>query len=410
VLAHTTEVNSVPDWDHLLTTAIHSESLWQLVLSRPLRASVRAAKVTVRPIALRDEIHFQATDRRGPQEFHENLAAGELSDWVRKRFGRDYGDLHWFSAAGDVTARWKPPGTVQIKHKPPSKQPPEVAHNRTRQYLIPEGQPCAFLAAVGIMTPDGRVKPTMYHKFRQINRYLEFIEDVLPDLPAEGTLRVVDFGCGKSYLTFALHHLLTAVHHREVEIVGLDRKLDVLQDCAEIAGRLHCTGLRFAIGELHTFDPHGPVHLAVALHACDTATDDALAAAVQWGCDAILAAPCCQHELSRLLPADALPGLTGYGLFQERFAAMATDALRARFLEVHGYRTQVLEFIETEHTPKNVLLRAVRRDAATDADRQRRREEYEQLKRQLGVTTWRLEQALATVKDPNSSSVVAALD
>jgi SAM-dependent methyltransferase len=379
------------DWQQPLAAAIQTETLWQLVLSRPLLHSVRAPKITVRPVELRGEIAYQASERRGSQEFHENFAPAGLVEMVRKRFGRDYGDLHWFSLDGDFTVRWKSGGMVQLKRKPPSKGLVDVAHNRERRYLVPEGRPVPFLVAIGVMTADGRVKPTMSHKFRQINRYLEFIEDVLPELPSEGPLRVVDFGCGKSYLTFALHHLLTVVHERAVDIVGLDRKLEVLRDCTEIAGKLRCEGLRFAVGEIHTYEPTEPIHMAIALHACDTATDDALAAAVRWGCRAILAAPCCQHELNRLLPAETLPGLTGYGLFRERFAALATDALRARWLEAQGYRTQVLEFIETEHTPKNVLLRAVRRTEFPAEERQRREAEYLRLMRELGIGEWHLE-------------------
>ncbi|OYW11638.1 MAG: SAM-dependent methyltransferase, partial [Planctomycetales bacterium 12-60-4] len=205
-----------------------------------------------------------------------------------------------------------------------------------------------------------------------------------------GTLRVVDFGCGKSYLTFAVHHYLTAIRHREVDIVGLDRKTDVVTHCADISERLGCRGLRFEPGEIHTYTPAGAVHLAISLHACDTATDDALASALRWQSEVIFAVPCCQHEIAALLPETTLPGLTGYGLLKDRFAAMATDALRARYLETQGYRTQVVEFIETEHTPKNVLLRAVRRELSTEelADRQSK---YASLKHDLGIAAWHLD-------------------
>uniref|UniRef100_A0A7C4QX94 SAM-dependent methyltransferase n=1 Tax=Schlesneria paludicola TaxID=360056 RepID=A0A7C4QX94_9PLAN len=385
-------MRSSTDWQSLLASAVASETLWRLVLSRPL-ADVPAAKITVRPVHLRNQVAYQAAERRGTQEFHDNLPAPELVDWVRRRFGRDYGDLHWFSAAGDFTARWKGPSAVSLKRKPPSRGPADLAHNRQPSRLIPEGEPVPFLVAVGVMTADGRVKPSMAHKFRQINRYLEFLEDVWPHLPSDGVVRVVDFGCGKSYLTFALHHWLTRVHERPVDIVGLDRKHDVLRECAGIAQRLHCRGLRFAPGEIHTFVPTAPVHLAISLHACDTATDDALAAAVRWDCPVILAVPCCQHELNQLLPASTLPGLTGFGLFRERFAAMATDALRARWLEMQGYRTQVLEFIETEHTPKNVLLRAVKRPRLSADELARCRENYEEFKRSIGIQSWHLERA-----------------
>jgi SAM-dependent methyltransferase len=245
------------------------------------------------------------------------------------------------------------------------------------------------------MLPNGQVRPAMYHKFRQINRYLEFVDDLLPHLPTGGCLNIVDFGCGKSYLTFALHYLLTRIHRREVSIVGLDIKQDVIADCTRIADILDCQGLRFQVGRIESFQPQQHVHLAVSLHACDTATDDALAGAIRWQCDAIMAVPCCQHELNATIPESILPGLTEYGIFRDRFAAMATDALRARLLDVHGYRTQVLEFIELEHTPKNVLLRAVRRPAVSEDESAVRRQAYDRLKADLGIQTWRLEAALS---------------
>jgi hypothetical protein len=378
-------------WQDILERQLRERQLVQLVLSRPVQVSA-IEKVRVTPVDLAAGRHYQWTFRRGPQEFHENLTGEELLARLAAQFGVKFADLHWFASDGDYTARQKPGGAVKLQRKPATKALPAVIdHNRPREHILPDGEPVPFLIEIGVMTADGRVKPTMSHKFRQINRYLEFVADILPQLPASGPIRVVDFGCGKSYLTFALHHLLTAVHHRDVEIAGLDRKTDVVAHCNDVAQRLGCQGLTFREGDIATFQPTDPVHLAVSLHACDTATDDALAAAVGWGCDVILAVPCCQHELMRLLPETTLPGLTGYGLFRERFAAMATDALRARWLECRGYHTQVLEFIDLEHTPKNVLLRAMKRPGFTDEDSAARSAEYAALKRDLGVTTWHLE-------------------
>jgi hypothetical protein len=308
---------------------------------------------------------------------------------IEKQFGIVWGDLHWFAEDGDYTVRWKPPGKPVLKRKPPTQTAPQIEHNRTRNYLIPEGTPCPFLIAAGIMTASGQVKPTAFHKFRQINRYLEFIADILPHLPAEGVIRAVDFGCGKSSLTFALHHFLTVTHQRNVEIVGLDRKADVIAACNSTAAKLGCEGLSFSVGDIAGYQPKEPVHLAISLHACDTATDDAIAAAIGWQSAVILAVPCCQHELCHHW-SGALPGITEYGLLKERFAAMATDALRARFLDAHGYQTQVMEFIETEHTPKNVLIRAVRH-TPTESEQHTTQADYENLKQELGVPTWHLE-------------------
>ncbi|MEZ6066249.1 MAG: SAM-dependent methyltransferase [Planctomycetaceae bacterium] len=211
------------------------------------------------------------------------------------------------------------------------------------------------------MTADGTVRAKQQHKFRQINRYLEFIDDVLPDLPPEGPLSIVDCGCGKSGLTFALHHHLTVNHGREVRAVGLDRESQVIDRCRNLSRRLELSGLTFLQGDIADYQPAGRVDMVVSLHACDTATDAALAQAVRWEADVILAVPCCQHEVAPQLTANALAGLLRFGLLKERFAADITDALRANLLEAVGYKSQIVEFIELEHTPKNLLIRAVKR-------------------------------------------------
>ena len=384
----------------LLAQSLNGNTFQRLVLSQPLQTKGNSSKITVRPIDLNGATSYQWTARIGPQETHENLTAEQFRQRAKTVFGAAFGDAHLFTSEADFTLRKKPNGPLKVKRAPSSLAPQPVAgHNREKEYLIPVGKPCPFLVEVGIMLPDGKVRPAMYHKFRQINRYLEFVNDILQYLPAEGTLNVVDFGCGKSYLTFALHHLLTKIRNRTVSIVGLDVKEDVIEDCSQIAKKLGCEGLRFEIGRIESFqptcfDPAGAVHLTVSLHACDTATDDALAAAIRWQSDAILAVPCCQHELNQTLSRNLLPGLTGDGIMRDRFASLATDALRARLLEVRGYKTQVLEFIDLEHTPKNLLLRAVRRKIPDPDGEAYRLAAFEKLKMDLSLVTWHLEQAL----------------
>lgn len=377
------------EWTTLLAEAVAQGTCSRLIASRPLTAGP-VQKVTVRPIELSGTLVWQWASRRSAQETHENLTAKAFLERITREFGAPWGDLHWFTASGDFVVRWKPQHPPKVQRKPPTQGPASTAHNRTRQYLIPEGIPCPFLIEAGLMLPDGRVKPTASHKFRQINRYVEFLADVVAHLPKDGPIRVVDFGSGKSSLTFAVHHYFHTVLGRPVEIVGLDLKADVMARCQSTADRLGCAGLRFHAGDIASYSPDVPIDLAISLHACDTATDDALAAALRWNCAVILAVPCCQHELAQHW-GDALPGITGYGLLKERFAALATDALRARFLESRGYRTQVLEFIDLEHTPKNILIRAIRRSPFNPADASARQAEYETLKRELHVTSWHLE-------------------
>jgi SAM-dependent methyltransferase len=250
---------------------------------------------------------------------------------------------------------------------------------------LPEHEPTPFLVEIGVMTPAGKVKAAKQSKFRQINRFLELVNDVIPELPADGMLRVVDFGSGKSYLTFALYHLLTRVHGRSANILGLDRRADVIADCRRIAAKLGCPGLEFRVGEIGDEPEEGTVDLAVSLHACDTATDDALTRAVAWRAAVILAVPCCQHELAPKIHMPQLDPLHHQGIFHAQLASLATDALRAQALEACGYKTQVVEFIELEHTAKNLLLRAVRRPATDGPSAGAALESYRQLKQSLGL-------------------------
>jgi hypothetical protein len=378
------------DLSSLLDDALQRGTFVALVLSRPVRRGGDAPrKLSARPIDVRGERRLQWTSHFPRRETHNNLTTAESHAFAAEQFPAAYRHAHLFTTEADYTLRASRRGDIAVTSAQPSKATPPATHDRQKQYLIPEGVHCPFLAAIGVMTADGAVRAKARHKFRQINRFLEFVEDIYSELPAEGTLRVIDFGCGKSYLTFAVHHLLTNVHGRDVDIVGLDREESVIRTCRDVTAHLGLAGLRFEVGDIAGFDAAGRVHLAISLHACDTATDDALAQAVRWEADVILAAPCCQHELAAKMRSDALSLLTTHGILKERLAALATDALRACALEIAGYRTQVIEFIDLEHTPKNVLIRAVRRDSPTPDELMRMR--FERLKRELGVESIHLE-------------------
>jgi len=261
-------------------------------------------------------------------------------------------------------------------------------HDRQKNYLLKEGAPVDFLVQLGIMTKDGKVHAQKYSKFRQINRFLEYVDDILPSLgatqeirarvtgtPETGasqesgvtrTLEIVDFGCGKSYLTFAVYYYLTAIKGQTVHITGIDLKKDVIHHCEQLAVVCGYTGMEFICGDVADFSGGTPPDLVITLHACDTATDYALSYAVKNGAKCILSVPCCQHELNTLLkkhvPDDAFSTMFKYGIIKERLSALATDVMRAELLEKYGYSTQILEFIDMEDTPKNLLIRAVKRD------------------------------------------------
>lgn len=363
-----------PSPTELLADLFEPPRLTRAVLSKP-RSRDLPAKVTVDPVDLRGEPAFRFTTRLADRTTHENLDPAA----ARERLGvllADY-DQGLLQAP---EADWQVLGE-KVLRRPPTRPEARRAHDRAKRRLLEEGTPVPFLVELGVMTPDGSVRKSRYGKFRQVNRFLELVDDVVPSLRADGPLRVVDFGCGKSYLTFAIHHLLTELRGREVELVGLDLKEDVIASCSAFAERTGALGLRFERGDIAGFRAAGPVDLVVSLHACDTATDEALAQAVRWEADAILAVPCCQKEAYGQLESDLLAPLLRHGLAKERFAALVTDTLRAQLLELHGYRAQLVELVPLEHTAKNVLIRAVKgRPAGEDT-----RRAYEELRDSLGL-------------------------
>ena len=364
----------MPALDTLLNDVFRDGVLLRAVLSRP-RSPELPRRTTVTPVELRGEIAFQFTAQLADRAMHENLDADE----ARERLGlllADYGQGLLQTAEAD----WQVLGEKLLR-RPPTRPASPREHDRRKRYVLEEGTPVPFLVELGVMTPDGNVRKSRYDKFRQVNRFLELVDDVVPALRPAGRIRVVDFGCGKSYLTFAIHHLLTELRGREVEIVGLDLKADVVEACSALSSRTQAEGLRFEQGDIGSFAASGKIDLVVSLHACDTATDEALAQAIRWQADVILAVPCCQKEAYRQLTSSLLAPLLGYGLAKERFAALVTDTLRAQLLELQGYRAQLVEFVSLEHTAKNVLIRAVRGAPAGAATRRA----YEELRDSLGL-------------------------
>lgn len=323
-------------------------------------------KIRVRPLEKKGELHFQLESFTKTQAFHENLTA---EDACRKIAGvmERFGQMQIETVREECTVLVSKKGKVTVRRKKRKTEvrPADRSHNRRKHYILEEGAPVPFLRDLGVMTEDGKIVRTKTDKFRQINRFLEFIEDILPRLEKGRELTILDFGCGKSYLTFAMYYYLHELRGYDIRIIGLDLKKDVIDHCGKLAEKYGYDKLTFLVGDIADYDGVDRVDMVVALHACDTATDYALAKAVGWGAEVILSVPCCQHELNAQFAARdrcaaALAPVMDYGLLRERFAALATDGLRAKYLEREGYEIQVLEFIDMEHTPKNILLRAVK--------------------------------------------------
>lgn len=330
------------------------------VLSNPRQAD-GPTKVRIRPVRHKDRQVYQFEAFCGTQVFHQNVekeeACGKILEYM-ENFRQM--QLETQSAAVSALVSKKGKVTVKKKLRARKKAPAETDHNRKKHYILEEGIPVPFLQDLGVMTAEGKIVRTKFDKFRQINRFLEFIQDVLPKLPREREIRILDFGYGKSYLTFAMYYYLHELQGLDVRILGLDLKEDVIRACNQLSQRYGYEKLRFLEGNIADYTGADEVDMVVTLHACDTATDFALAKAVGWKAKVILSVPCCQHELNGQMENELLRPILQYGLIKERLAALVTDGLRAQYLEREGYDVQVLEFIDMEHTPKNILLRAVR--------------------------------------------------
>ena len=333
------------------------------VLSNPRRKD-EAEKMRVRPLLKKGVLLFQIETFRNHQAFHENLPAAEACGELMRHM-ENMRQLQMETMEKSYTVLVSKKGKVTIKRKSRggNVKAPDLEHNRKKRYILEEGVAVPFLIDLGVMTKDGKIVHSRYDKFRQINRFLEFIEDILPQLnqaAKEGELTILDFGCSKSYLTFAMYYYLHVLEGYDIRIIGLDLKSDVISHCNELARKYGYKKLKFLEGDIADYTGADRVDMVVTLHACDTATDFALAKAVGWNARVILSVPCCQHELNRQMHNEILEPVFKYGLIKERMAALVTDALRAEYLEGEGYDVQILEFIDMEHTPKNILIRAVR--------------------------------------------------
>ncbi|OAD89434.1 hypothetical protein HMPREF2738_00532 [Clostridiales bacterium KLE1615] len=354
------------DLQSLFTDCLN-ETLIRVILSNP-SSKDGVIKICARPVLKNKSLLFQIEEYTKTQVFHKNLTAGDAGSYLTGKLSSDASSqtaefknalVETKSFTANVLVSKK--GTITIKKKmnTSTKQPKiSLSHNRKKKYILEEGIPVPFLIDLGVMTQNGSIVNAHYDKFRQINRFLEYIEDILPSLPTGRELRILDFGCGKSYLTFAIYYYLKVLKGYPVRITGLDLKEDVIRHCNELAVKYGYDKLEFLCGDIAYYDGCSQVDMVVTLHACDTATDYALAKAVGWGAKVILSVPCCQHELNKQMKNDLLSPVLHYGILKERMAALMTDGLRAQILEANGYRTQILEFIDMAHTPKNLLIRA----------------------------------------------------
>lgn len=346
-------------WEEILGGSMDRE-LAKIIISGP-RKKDDVRKIEIRPVLLKGRLLFQASAYTQKQVQHYNLSEQEVYEKTEE-WMEGFRQLEVMHPKERIQVLVSKKGKRTVHRSKSGCPAPKASleHNRKKQYILDPEVPVPFLHDLGVQTKEGKIVQSRYDKFRQMNRFLEFIEDIVPELPKDRESVIIDFGCGKSYLTFAMYYYLHELKHYDVRIIGLDLKADVIAHCQKLAEKYGYEKLSFLTGDIADYNGVDHVDMVVTLHACDTATDYALDKAVRWGAKVILSVPCCQHEINGQIQSDLLQPALKYGLIKERMSALLTDAIRANLLEEAGYQVQVLEFIDMEHTPKNILLRAVR--------------------------------------------------
>lgn len=363
---------------------IIDNDVYKLIISKPKKKENAYKKIVIE----KKSDYFQIAKYTEKQVFHENTKKDVLASRCTELTFDTFLQVNAWTPEWEYYILISKKGSATLKRKKIQGEAskPEhdcnnyapLEHNRRKNYILEEGTPIPPLVDMGVFTREGKIVRTMYDKFRQINRFIEMIDDALKSA-SYTELNVIDFGCGKSYLTFILYYYLTEIKKIKANIIGLDLKADVIKHCNEVAKKYGYDGLRFELGDINGYKTPFDVDMVITLHACDTATDFALYNAITWNARMIFSVPCCQHELNSQIQTKQFKMLTDYGIIKERFSALATDAIRGKLLEYCGYKTQLLEFIDFAHTPKNILIRAVKRPMTAKNSRNKVMEEIESL-------------------------------
>lgn len=346
----------------VLTESINKNTFIRCVFSNP-RKKENFQKILLKPVLLKETYLLQLSKTQGQKELHENIKPEELIEHLSP-YWELFKQVQLFTSEKDFQCLINKKGGFYIKKLPPStKEVLSYTHDRPKKHLLDTSSSYSFLKALGLMDQNNKIKPSKFDKYKQINRYLEFIADCTQFLNTD-PIRIVDFGCGKSYLTFALYHYLTEILHKNVEVIGLDLKADVIEFCNKQALTLGYKNLHFQVGDIGHYTTNQSIDMVVSLHACNTATDAALEKAMMWQAKVILAVPCCHHEAYTQIKSTPLHPILKHGILKERIAALVTDGLRAQLLESYGYDVTVMEFIDMSHTPKNILIRGLLKNKA----------------------------------------------
>lgn len=362
---------------------VANTSIIYAVFASPLnKTENKYKKITLKPISSNNKVIYQFEKFTDKQAFHENVEQNSIVEKIMA-LTQLYKNINIFTVEADYQVLVSKKGSIRVIKLSPTKTMSISSHNKTKNYIIPDNEPCDFLIELGVMNKDGKVLAKKYDKFKQINKFLEIVDDAFTKAASETEInntkdkyKIIDFGCGKAYLTFALYYYFYKIKKINVQIVGLDLKTEVIDFCNNVAKKLNYSQLRFENGDIKDYNTNQEVDMVVTLHACDNATDAALVKAIKWNTNIILSVPCCQHEFFDKIENDNLEPMLKHGLIKERLSSLVTDSLRSLFLETKGYKVQLVEFVDMEHTPKNILIRATKSNVRKEAIN-----EYEDFKR-----------------------------
>lgn len=376
----------------LLKENFENKNITKCIFSN-MKGDYEYTKIIIKPLIIKNNFVYQFEQFKNNKAYHSNLTIEESIQKLSTIIENFYQYVVFTTEADIQIIRGKK--DFNMKSTCNQKEICSLEHNKVKKYILEEGTPIPFLIRLGIMGEDGKVFKKSYDKFRQINKYLEFIDETIKELKnkkyIDTHIKAVDFGCGKSYLTFALHYYLKNIQNMTFEVIGLDLKKDVIEHCNQIAKDLNMENIEFLTGDIKDFNKLKNVDLIFSLHACNNATDYSLLKGLELDAKAILAVPCCQHEFNQKMSQNkkseffAFENPIGkHGILLEKFASLATDAFRALSLELCGYKTQVMEFIDMEHTPKNILIRGIKENPNKNT-LEKKLQEYEVYKKFLGI-------------------------
>lgn len=342
----------------IILQKINPENIIKLILSNKRNKSYKYNKIIITPYQKRNELCFAVESFTDKQAFKTIIKVQELISLIETELCENFKQLDGYLSDKKISIKLSKKDKILYSERKATSEIVEqnLSHNREKHYILPKGTYVPALYELGVITEDGKIVNSMYDKFKQINRFVEIIDDSLKDI--SGEINVIDFGCGKSYLTFVLYYYLTEIKKVKANIVGLDLKEDVIEKCNKTAEKYGYDGLHFFCGDIKDYKSDFKPDAVITLHACDTATDYALFNSITWGAKFIFSVPCCQHEVNNSISSKEFEIFTDYGIIKERMSSLITDTVRAKLLEYCGYSVDLMEFIDIAHSPKNLLIRA----------------------------------------------------